>query len=266
MEKTRSLRFAALAASTLAMAAAVPAQQFAFQADTLSATAGQNATLEVFLSGSSAPVAAVNFTVRVSAAGAGALQLAQATSTSPLEASGFVYEFNPDYARSSVSTGTIQGDVVEFRGVLYPSGGASTTFSASASTKIAEIVLPVSASAPSGTINVELVSAIDGGTGLLGVSDAAGTSLKPQGQTRPGGDIIAVTVGSPGLMGDLDGNGSVTPNDAQLAFECFLLGGNCPPAVVDAAMADFCGTGNGITPGDAQGIFNVFLGITNPCN
>ncbi|MDK2973544.1 MAG: lysyl endopeptidase [Candidatus Sumerlaeota bacterium] len=64
--------------------------------------------------------------------------------------------------------------------------------------------------------------------------------------------------------GDVDGNGAITPADAELALECFLLG-SCP-AGGDATAADFCGGGNGTTPADAQGIFNAFLGLSNPCN
>lgn len=259
-------RGAMLLAAGLGLAAAAPAQQFSFQASSLSVDAGDNLTLDVFLSGASAPVAAVNFTVRVSSADAAVLPLASATSSSPLEASGFVYEFNPAYSRSAVSTGNITGDVVEFRGVLYPSGGSTTTFNASSSTKVAQIVIPVPSGASNTVAEVELVSAIDAGTGLLGVSDAAGTSLKPSGQTRPAGAVANVTVGSAVVLGDLDGNGSVTPNDAQLAFQCFLAGGTCPTEVLNASLADFCGTGNGVTPGDAQGIFNLFLGLVNPCN
>ncbi len=67
------------------------------------------------------------------------------------------------------------------------------------------------------------------------------------------------------LAGDVDGNGAVTPGDAQAAFDHYL-------GVASAAQpecADVCPgwpNGNGsITPGDAQGIFNRYLGASPYC-
>lgn len=67
-------------------------------------------------------------------------------------------------------------------------------------------------------------------------------------------------------VGDVNGDGQITPGDAQAAFDCYL--GNCPQGA-NQECADICDNyphGNGsVTPGDAQGIFNLYLGIQNPC-
>lgn len=257
-----ALRSALLAGALALATASAQAQQFSFASSTLSAAPGGTATIEVFLSGAPSGVAAANFTVRLAATAGSQVRFDQATSTSPLQASGFTYEFNRALSRSGVANGTIQGNVVEFRGVLYPSGGAVTTFGAGSSTKIAEIVVPIAAGA-SGSFQVELVSAVDSSVGLLGVSNASGASLVPTGQARPGGGLLTINVSDPVVPGDVSGDGAVTPHDAQLAFQCFLLG-SCPPAAVNAAAANFCG-GPAVTPSDAQGIFNQFLGRTPPC-
>lgn len=65
--------------------------------------------------------------------------------------------------------------------------------------------------------------------------------------------------------GDANGDGSVDPADAQLAFEAFLQF----PAALEALVptcGDYCGNGDGVDPADAQGIFNTFLQLPNPCN
>ena len=66
--------------------------------------------------------------------------------------------------------------------------------------------------------------------------------------------------------GDVNGDGSVTPGDAQAAFDYYLGIGSEPECV---ESADICGNyphGDGyVTPGDAQGIFNMYLGFPNPC-
>jgi hypothetical protein len=69
----------------------------------------------------------------------------------------------------------------------------------------------------------------------------------------------------PVLPGDVDGDGVITPADAQAAFLCYLLA-DCPSGR-PALAADFCPPGGDgiITPLDAQGIFNAFLGVTPPC-
>jgi len=63
--------------------------------------------------------------------------------------------------------------------------------------------------------------------------------------------------------GDVNLDGSVTPADAQMAFDYFLGTQNLSP--LQQQKADFCSPGNGVTPGDAQGIFNAYLGLSNPC-
>lgn len=65
--------------------------------------------------------------------------------------------------------------------------------------------------------------------------------------------------------GDANGDGSVDPADAQLAFEAFL---QFPEAlaIINVGCGDFCNAGDGVDPADAQGIFNTFLQLPNPCN
>lgn len=64
-------------------------------------------------------------------------------------------------------------------------------------------------------------------------------------------------------QGDADGNGSVTPGDAQLVFLQFL--GVEPLSAPECVQCDGDDTGN-ITPGDAQAIFDVFLGVQAMCD
>lgn len=70
-------------------------------------------------------------------------------------------------------------------------------------------------------------------------------------------------VGCPTVQGDADGSGSVTPGDAQVVFEQFL--GLGPVASPECAQCDGDAGGN-ITPGDAQAIFDVFLGALAQCD
>lgn len=81
----------------------------------------------------------------------------------------------------------------------------------------------------------------------------AGAEVTP---APTGGDTIDCT-GEVGCVvrGDVDGNGSLSPGDAQLIFNIFLGTGTA----VNPECADFCGEGS-VTPGDAQNAFNAFLG------
>jgi hypothetical protein len=68
------------------------------------------------------------------------------------------------------------------------------------------------------------------------------------------------------VPGDANGDGVVTPADAQAAFD-YYMGFTGPPVCEN--MADVCpnypnGDGS-VTPGDAQGIFNTYLELPNPC-
>jgi hypothetical protein len=88
----------------------------------------------------------------------------------------------------------------------------------------------------------------------------------------PGADPLDPAL--PGfLLGDLDGNRSITPVDAQTAFMCWLQN-NCTVQQIAAGdiapdNGDNCiGAGDGdgaITPADAQRILNMFLMIEAPC-
>lgn len=62
--------------------------------------------------------------------------------------------------------------------------------------------------------------------------------------------------------GDVDGDGVITPADAQGAFLCYVLG-QCPDGV-DRDRADLCATG-AVTPRDAQAIFRLWLGLPPDC-
>jgi hypothetical protein len=61
------------------------------------------------------------------------------------------------------------------------------------------------------------------------------------------------------VLGDINGDGGVTPGDAQDAFEIFL--GILLPDMCQQAVSDADCNGS-TTPGDAQDIFEHFLGIT----
>lgn len=84
-------------------------------------------------------------------------------------------------------------------------------------------------------------------------------------QTAAGSDTLAQGQGGGCVTapGDANGDNSVDPADAQLAFEAFLQ----IPEALDAITpcGDFCGSGDGVDPADAQGIFNQFLQVGNPC-
>jgi hypothetical protein len=69
------------------------------------------------------------------------------------------------------------------------------------------------------------------------------------------------------LPGDANGDGFVTPGDAQAAFDCYL--GDCS-GVTSMECADVCpnfpGGDGSVTPADAQGIFNLYMGDPSPCD
>ncbi len=71
--------------------------------------------------------------------------------------------------------------------------------------------------------------------------------------------------------GDVNGNGVVTPEDAQLSFFYYI---DCPafaPTFAQYCAADFCGSGRAascdgsVTPADALGIMKVYLQLDDPC-
>jgi len=71
--------------------------------------------------------------------------------------------------------------------------------------------------------------------------------------------------------GDVNGDETVTPGDAQLAFYYYLNCAGHHPEHGQYCAADFCGTGdiepcdNSVTPADAQGIMRFYLGYAIPC-
>jgi len=85
-------------------------------------------------------------------------------------------------------------------------------------------------------------------------------------QTDTGGSSVdADCVVDPVSDGDLNGDNSVDPADAQLCFEVFLQIPEALDAIVNPGIGDFCGPGDGFDPADAQGIFNTYLQLPNPC-
>ena len=71
--------------------------------------------------------------------------------------------------------------------------------------------------------------------------------------------------------GDVNGDGTVTPGDAQSAFMFYLNCAALNPDHIQYCSADFCGTGSiapcdgSVTPADAQGIMREYLGYAIPC-
>jgi len=71
--------------------------------------------------------------------------------------------------------------------------------------------------------------------------------------------------------GDVNGDGQVTPGDAQRAFFYYLACLEQNPTRDQYCAADFCGSGeiepcdNSVTPADAQGIMRFYLGYAEPC-
>jgi len=72
--------------------------------------------------------------------------------------------------------------------------------------------------------------------------------------------------------GDVNQDGTVTPEDARLAFYLYLACEQQTPSRETYCAADFCGIGEigicdaSVTPADARGIYLNYLGITEPCS
>jgi len=71
--------------------------------------------------------------------------------------------------------------------------------------------------------------------------------------------------------GDVNGDGGVTPGDAQMTFQLYLSCAAMNPTIEQYCAADFCGSGmitpcdGSVTPADAQGIMRAYLGYATPC-
>jgi len=71
--------------------------------------------------------------------------------------------------------------------------------------------------------------------------------------------------------GDANGDGQVTPGDAQLTFFFYLACAEYAPTREQYCASDFCGDGvievcdSSVTPADAQGIMRLYLGYATPC-
>jgi hypothetical protein len=89
--------------------------------------------------------------------------------------------------------------------------------------------------------------------------------------------VASISIIQSTIPGDVNCDGQVTPQDAQLAFNCFLLGGNpadCPdgvgfifkagdmwPDLGRELWAEWDDGDKRLTPRDAQTIFEIYLGI-----
>jgi hypothetical protein len=119
------------------------------------------------------------------------------------------------------------------------------------------------------TVEVDVVIPGDATEGPLTISTVYRYRLDDGAEVNNEGnaDEFTVTVADggncPTAQGDADGSGSVTPGDAQAVFEQFL--GIGPVASPGCAQCDGDAGGN-ITPGDAQAIFDVFLGAQAMCD
>ncbi|MDK2972644.1 MAG: hypothetical protein PWP23_2399 [Candidatus Sumerlaeota bacterium] len=137
--------------------------------------------------------------------------------------------------------------------------------------------------APDGTTLVGDVAGPASGTSNHSLArDSASTDTDSAADWDPtsGADASVPTPGAanigsaPVVPGDANGDGVVTPADAQAAFECFLFA-TCGTGVSSDAAdiapddADGCvdaGDGDGsVTPADAQRIFNHALQIISAC-
>ena len=118
-------------------------------------------------------------------------------------------------------------------------------------------------------------SAIDGVQFFTSDGDFDNDGVPDDEEVRqPGGDPTDDTK-TPGVRGDVSGDGTVTPLDSQDAFDCYLLGdcvGGKSASNADIAPdnGDGCvGAGDGdgsITPSDAQRILELYLGSVSPCS
>jgi hypothetical protein len=112
------------------------------------------------------------------------------------------------------------------------------------------------------------LSVPNGNTGIKNINGTVKYRVLEGGeQTGTGGDTIdaGIVDGCTTQPGDANGDNSVDPADAQLAFEAFL---QIPAALaaINPDCGDFCNAGDGVDPADAQGIFNQFLQLPAPCN
>ncbi|MBX3729231.1 MAG: hypothetical protein KF858_08600 [Candidatus Sumerlaeia bacterium] len=125
----------------------------------------------------------------------------------------------------------------------------------------------ISVAPASGSVSEEVELTLSFATRSLGVGVHIGamvtTSLNAD--NSPQEVLVQITVQAPPpARGDVDGSGQITPLDAQLAFECWLWS-LCPDGA-DATAANVCHPeSTGITPADAQGIFELYLGIEPAC-
>jgi len=73
------------------------------------------------------------------------------------------------------------------------------------------------------------------------------------------------------IPGDVNGDGQITPADAQLAFLFYMNCAAYHPTPAQYAASDFCGDGSAqpcdgsVTPADALAILKVYLQIPDPC-
>lgn len=219
---TKVLAQAAVVA--LAVSSMASAQSFSFGAANMAGAPGETVNIPIYVQGAG-DVAGVNYTVRISSADGAKLGLASATSSSGLATGNFTYAMN-SLTRSGATGGSITGDVVEHRGVLYSTVSPAQTFNAAGQTQVATIQATIDPGA-TGSVMLELVSAIDNNTGLLGISDASGNSVVPGGQQRPGGATMVLDISAGGFPVTTDFQ--TTGSDPNWTYVAILPAGGSLP-------------------------------------
>jgi len=115
--------------------------------------------------------------------------------------------------------------------------------------------------------------------GALTVTDPTPTptltpqpTVTPQPSETPEPTVTPVPTPVCERSGDVNGDGQVTPGDAQQTFLIYLDCVGMSPSWTAYCAADFCGAGpiaavcsDLVTPADALGIFKYYLGYPSPC-
>lgn len=179
----------------LALPGTASAQRFLFEKKKFRGTPGETLDIGVYVANSPKPITGANFTVRLSAEDAGKVLFSEATSEVNPQLGAFAFGYADNYLeRQGVQTGTINGNVAEFRGATYSTRNPPFSVPAGSSPRlIATIYVPIHIDA-SGRVLIELVSAIDDGTALLGVADNTGEPLIPEGNEVAPGDLATIVI------------------------------------------------------------------------
>jgi hypothetical protein len=177
---------------TSGLASFALAQNPSVNLSSTSARPGETATVRLSLSGAAADVSAVNITVKIDETDA-ALVGGPINGTMATEiGTGFTLEQNPD---ADLAT-----DAIEYRAVLYPAGSPATPpfFDATGTIDVIILEIPVSATAaPDSVIDLVVINQFEGTagdtvTGLVGISDASGVSVRGAGENVAAGETRTI--------------------------------------------------------------------------